>query len=260
MKLAIAGKGGSGKTSISGTMARLLARDGYNVLAIDGDSNPNLALTLGIPADRMSHMPVLPSNLLRRTEAGPVLTQSLEEIKQSHSVTGPDGVELLVMAHPQHADTGCLCSMHATVRRIIEAASEEDRDVCILDTEASPEHLSRGTASYADAMLAVVEPYFKSLETGRRMAALANDLGLERVALIANKVRDERELEAVQAFAANHDLEIAATVPFDETFALAERAGVAPLDYDPDAAAIRAIGTFAGSWAALVSGGTHGRA
>ena len=64
MKLAIAGKGGSGKTSISGTMARLLARDGYRVLAIDGDSNPNLALTLGIPAEQMSSMPVLPSTLV----------------------------------------------------------------------------------------------------------------------------------------------------------------------------------------------------
>jgi CO dehydrogenase maturation factor len=248
MKLAIAGKGGSGKTSISGTMARLLARSGHSVLAIDGDSNPNLALTIGIPAERMSHMPVLPPNLLRRTEAGAVLTQSLDEIKASHSVTGPDGVELLVMAHPQHADTGCLCSMHATVRRIIEAASDEERDVCILDTEASPEHLSRGTASYADVMLAVVEPYFKSLETGRRMAALANDLGLERVALVANKIRDDRELEAVRTFAARHDLEIAGTIPFDETFALAERAGVAPLDFDPDSPAIGPIGELASRW------------
>lgn len=254
MKLAIAGKGGSGKTSISGTMARLLARSGHKVLAIDGDSNPNLALTLGIPAEQMSHMPVLPTNLLRRTEAGPMLTLTLDDIITSHSVTGPDGVELLVMAHPQHADTGCLCSMHATVRRIIEAASDNDRDVCILDTEASPEHLSRGTASYADVMLAVVEPYFKSLETGRRMAALAVDLGLERVALVANKIRDERELEAVQTFAANHDLEIAAMIPYDETFALAERAGKAPLDYDPDSPAIAPIGRLAETWAAASHG------
>jgi CO dehydrogenase maturation factor len=254
MKLAIAGKGGSGKTSISGTMARLLARSGHKVLAIDGDSNPNLALTLGIPAEQMSHMPVLPTNLLRRTEAGPMLTLTLDDIITSHSVTGPDGVELLVMAHPQHADTGCLCSMHATVRRIIEAASDNDRDVCLLDTEASPEHLSRGTASYADVMLAVVEPYFKSLETGRRMAALAVDLGLERVALVANKIRDERELEAVQTFAANHDLEIAAMIPFDESFSLAERAGKAPLDFDPDSPAIAPIGRLAETWAAASHG------
>ncbi len=153
------------------------------------------------------------------------------------------------MALPQHANTGCLCHMHATVRSIIDVVSDDDRDVCILDTEASPEHLSRGTALYADAMLAVVEPYFKSLETGRRMAALAQDLGLERVALVANKIRDERELEAVRGFAAKHDLEIGGTVPFDDLFRLAEREGIAPLDFAPDAAAIGAIDEIAQRWA-----------
>src|SRR5919202_361906 len=99
--------------------------------------------------------------------------------------------------------------MHATVRSLIETASDAPEDFCILDTEASPEHLTRGTAMYADAMFAVVEPYYKSLETGRRMAALARDLGLERVALVANKIRDERELEAVREFAGQHGIEIA---------------------------------------------------
>ncbi len=130
--------------------------------------------------------------------------------------------------------------MHATVRSVIETAPAED--VCILDTEASPEHLSRGTARYADGLLAVVEPYFKSLETGRRMAALANDLGLERVALVANKIRDERDLAAVQEFAAQHELAIAGIIPFDELLAGAERAGVAPLDFDPDSPSVTAIG------------------
>ena len=106
MKLAVAGKGGSGKTSISGTMARVLARQGHSVLAIDGDSNPNLALTLGIPAERMNDMPTLPRDLLKRTETGTELTKSLEEVCESHSIAGPDGVTLLVMAHPQHAGTG----------------------------------------------------------------------------------------------------------------------------------------------------------
>src|SRR5919197_6236788 len=106
--------------------------------------------------------------------------------------------------------------MHATVRSLIEAASDAPEDVCILDTEASPEHLSRGTARYADAMVAVVEPYFKSLETGRRMAALARDLGLERVVLVANKIRDDRELEAVREFAEANELQVAGAVPFDD--------------------------------------------
>lgn len=106
MKLVVAGKGGSGKTSISGTMARVLAREGHRVLAIDADSNPNLALTLGIPPERMENMPTLPSDLLRRTDDGPQLSQSLDEICRTHALVGADDVTLLVMAHPQHAGTG----------------------------------------------------------------------------------------------------------------------------------------------------------
>src|SRR5947199_3241389 len=123
--------------------------------------------------------------------------------------------------------------MHATVRSVIESASGAEEDVCILDTEASPEHLSRGTAQYAETMLIVVEPYYKSLETGRRMASLGNDLGLAHVALIANKVRDERESQAVREFANRHEIPLAGFVPFDESFLESERAQQAPLDFAP---------------------------
>jgi CO dehydrogenase maturation factor len=87
-------------------MARVLARDGHRVLAIDADSNPNLALTLGIPPEQMDQMPTLPRDLLRRTEHGSQLSRTLEDVCRTHSMTGADGVTLLVMAHPQHAGTG----------------------------------------------------------------------------------------------------------------------------------------------------------
>lgn len=131
--------------------------------------------------------------------------------------------------------------MHATVRSVIESASDASGDVCILDTEASPEHLSRGTAQYAETMLIVVEPYYKSLETGRRMAALGKDLGLPRIALLANKIRDDTELEAVNQFADQHGLELAGVVPFDDSFPASERAREAPLDFAPDSPAVAAI-------------------
>ena len=114
--------------------------------------------------------------------------------------------------------------MHAAVRSLIEVASKAAEDVCILDTEASPEHLARGTAKYADAMVAVVEPWFKSLETARRMAVLGRDLGLERVVLVANKIRDESELAAVQEFADANELELESVIPYDEALPNAERA------------------------------------
>lgn len=127
------------------------------------------------------------------------------------------------------------------MRSVIEAAGDRDEDVCILDTEASPEHLSRGTARYADALYAVVEPYYKSLETGRRMSVLAKDLGLERVGLIANKIRDAHERAAAEEFAQLHGLEIVGVIPFDERLPDAERAQQAPLDFAPNSPAVRAI-------------------
>lgn len=135
--------------------------------------------------------------------------------------------------------------MHATVRSVIEASGQGEREVCILDTEASPEHLTRGTTRHTDTMLCVVEPYYKSLETGRRMAVLGVDLGLPRVALVANKIRDEGERDAVVTFAERNGLEIAGFVPFDEQMPAAERAESAPLDFAPDAPAVRAIAELA---------------
>jgi CO dehydrogenase maturation factor len=248
MKLAVAGKGGSGKTSISGTMARLLARRGLRVLAIDGDSNPNLALTLGVPSEQWAAVPTLPRDLARRGENGIELTKSVEEVRESHSLTGPDGTTLLVMAHPdpEEAGQGCLCGMHATVRTLIGELPDADEEVTILDTEASPEHLRRGTAKYADVLVTVVEPYYKSLETGRRMAALAVELGLDKVVLVANKIRDDKELEAVREFADANGLEVIGVIPFDPEMQEAERAGVSPLDHDADMPFVRAIDDVAG--------------
>jgi len=260
MKLAIAGKGGSGKTSITGTMARLLARGGRRVLAIDSDSNPNLALTLGLSAAQMRAISPLAPDLLRRTPTDaltPHLTRSLDEIRASHAVRGADGVELLVMAQPQQADTGCLSHLHATVRSIVYVTGETEADVCLLDTDASPEIFSRAMPEYVNAMLGVVEPYFKSLETGRRIAALARDLGIEHFALVANKIRDERELELVRSFADRHGLELGGTIPFDVGFREAEQAGRAPLDFfAPDAPPILAIDELAHRWTTVGRRGT----
>ena len=242
MKLAVAGKGGSGKTSISGTLARLFARRGHEVLAIDGDSNPNLALTLGVDPDLMDAVPTLPADLLRRTGGGGIeLTRSFDEVADTHSLEAPDGVRLLVMAMPKHAGTGCLCSMHAVVKTLIEAAPTGEHDVTILDTEASPEQFSRGTTQHADGVLTVVEPYYKSMETGRRMAALALDLGIPEIGIVANKVRDEHELEAVQEFADANGLRIAGVVPFDGNMQEAERERRSPFDFNADAPAVGAI-------------------
>jgi CO dehydrogenase maturation factor len=106
MKLAVVGKGGVGKTSISGTLARMFARRGQRVLAIDGDPNPNLALTLGVAPERMESMPALSADLVEYTDNTYRLTKTLEEVCASHSLEAPDGVTLLAMRPEQHAGTG----------------------------------------------------------------------------------------------------------------------------------------------------------
>ena len=244
MKLAIAGKGGAGKTTIAGTLALQLARDGYEVLARDNDLNPNLSLTVGIPAERLSDLPTMSPDVVRSVDGRFELAKTLDEIREAHAMTAPDGVTVLVAAEPRRADTGCLGHMHMAMRGIVREAPDAPGHICILDTEASTEHLKVGTAKHVDVLYAVVEPYFKSLESGRRILALARDLGIPRLALLANKVRDG-ELEVVQRFAREHELELVAAIPFDECFARAERAAAAPVDFAPHAPAVVAIGDLA---------------
>ena len=131
--------------------------------------------------------------------------------------------------------------MHAAVRGVVEVAPDSPEDVCVLDTETSTEHLLVSTARHVDAMYAVVEPYFTSLETGRRIVMLAKDLGIPHVALIANKVRSDHDVAVLDAFAEDNGLEVAGLVPFDECFRRAERASAAPIDHEPEAPAVKAI-------------------
>ena len=242
MKVAVAGKGGVGKTSIAGTLARLLARDGRTVLAIDGDPGPNLALTLGIPAERVASLPTLPSGVLAGTDGEPALSLPLAALRRACAVTAPDGVELLVMAAAHEAGTGCLSSLHAAVRAIVRECPD---DVCILDTDASPEGFSRGVARHVDLMLVVVEATSASLRTAGRMVALARDLGLAHIELVANKVRDQGDLDRIRLLASELELRVAGVVPFDEALAAAERDMRAPLDTAPGAPAVAAVGALA---------------
>ena len=114
-----------------------------------------------------------------------------------------------------------------------------------MDVEASLEHFSQNKALHADTLLVVVEPYFRSLETGRRMVGLGKQLAPGRLALVANKVREERELEAVEELAASEGVAVAGAVPYDERVLDAERAAGALLDFDPHAPAVAAIDELA---------------
>ena len=110
MKIAVAGKGGSGKTTISATLARVLARRGHNVTAIDGDPNPNLGVTLGMSQRQLGDLTRVPKEIMEVKEEGErrtlVLTRPVEEITAEYATAGPDGVNLMVMTGVDHAGAG----------------------------------------------------------------------------------------------------------------------------------------------------------
>jgi CO dehydrogenase maturation factor len=251
MKLAIAGKGGSGKTTIAGILARLVARRGVDVLAIDADLNPNLAHILGLAPGSTGEVVQLPLDLVRRRplggqggQGGLELITPAEELVLDYGVDCADKVRLLSMAEPRQAATGCMCSSHETVRVLLRELTVAGRFV-VADMEASPEHLTRATPEAAEVLLAVAEPYFRSLEAAGRQARLASDLGIKRIAVIANKVRDSRDEEAITAFCEHHHLELLGSVPYDTMLGEADRANMPPVDYDPGATSVVAVGRLA---------------
>lgn len=248
MRLAIAGKGGAGKTTLSAVLARLAARQGGDVVAIDADANPNLAAALGVsslgrapgpgnsPPPETSWTPV-PASLVSRRQGGRALIEPVERVLDSYAVRAADGVRLLGMGAPANADEGCLCSAHAVVSALLEDLGQDRGRLVIVDMEASPEHLSRGTVRHADTLCLLAEPYYRSLETVRRLAALAAQLPVPRVVVVSNKVRSSGDQEAIAEFCARHGLELAGILPWSDQVVAADRQGVSVIDW-PGASAV----------------------
>ena len=134
-----------------------------------------------------------------------------------------------------------MCGTHATVRRVLGELVSAADGITVIDMEAGLEHLSRGTTRSADTMLVVAEPYFKSLETARRAYALAAELDIPRVFIVANKARGPQDKEAIRAFCERHGLRLLATVPYDEAVSDAELGGVAILDVNARAPSVSEI-------------------
>ena len=245
MRLAVAGKGGAGKTTLSATLALLAAREGQHVIAIDADANPNLGTALGVSPGSASFRPVPPS-LVSRRRGGAGLLEPVEDVLDRYAVTGPDGVRLIGMGGPAHADEGCLCAAHAVVSSLLEDLRGPERLV-VVDMEASPEHLSRGTVRHVDAVLLVAEPYYRSLETVRRMSALVAELPVPTVAVVANKLRSPADRDAVAEFCGRHGLTLVGAVPWSDAVGAADRARVPVVDWPDAGDVIAAARALAGS-------------
>jgi CO dehydrogenase maturation factor len=238
--LAVAGKGGSGKSVVAGTLARLAARRGRRVLALDSDLMPGLALSLGAPQQRDAAMLV---DAVERDETGRWrLKKGIGPARAvaRYSVEAPDGVRLLQAGKVGSAGLapilGSINGFYAVVHRLRAAATFE-RWAIVGDLPAGPRQLALDWAPYADLLLVVAEPSPQSLATARRIAGIARARG-RPVLPVANKVREAHDAELIERALGTP---LAAAVPVDASVAEAEREGLALLDYAPDAPAARAL-------------------
>jgi CO dehydrogenase maturation factor len=230
MKIAIAGKGGVGKTVIAGCIARSLARDGYTTLAIDADSSPNLALTLGLSQDDAGRIiPVLENKELIDKKTGTGISGvynlnfTVDDIVREYSMPTPAGVHLLVMGAVKSMGSGCACPGNTVIRSLLRHLVVERDEAVVLDMEAGLEHLGRGTAEAVDWMLVVSDANRKSLMTADAIAVIARKAGIAHVALVGNRIESKEQNDIISAFASQHNLQLLGVVPFD---AAVEESGI----------------------------------
>lgn len=248
MKLAIVGKGGVGKTTLAGTLARLLAREGYNVLAIDADPNINLASSLGIPEEKASGVKPLAENIqLIRERVQPFFggiisfTPKVDDVVDKFGILGPDGVKLLVMGTVRSGGSGCMCPENTFLRALLSHILLGRRDVVILDMVAGLEHLGRGTARGVDLMLCVVEPTRKSIETARRIYRLAREINIREIRAVGNKVLSRDDESYIRSSLERLGISILGYIPFDDAVIKADMAGKALIDFDSSSRALKSI-------------------
>ena len=228
MKLGVVGKGGVGKTTTSGLLCKAYAERGLRVLAVDTDSNPNLAISLGLTEDTADNAPILPRALVVGPGDGEM---TASDLLGQYGLETPSGVRLLHAMRVSDAGAGCTCTSHATVRSLLGSAIEEEADVTLVDMEAGLEHLSRagGTLAYADVLLAVMEPTHKSILTAVRTRDLAVELGIPKIGAVGNKARHPDDFTLFEALAGEHELPLAGIIPYDQAVPDSDRQGT-PLE------------------------------
>jgi CO dehydrogenase maturation factor len=235
------GKGGAGKSVIAGTMARLLARRGQRVLALDSDPMPGLSFSLGNGANP-------PESPLRHAAergggAGWRLKRGIGPVRavQRHATDAPDGVRLLEIGEtadsPPESYMPALYAFHQVVHRLPGARAFRDWAI-IGDLPAGPRQAAYDWAPYADAFVVVVQPAAQSALTARRVARILRMRAGAQVVFVASQVDGRRDVEHVEQLIGERVLE---SVPADAAVAEAERLGLAPIDHAPGSPTVVAI-------------------
>ncbi|MAT99851.1 MAG: carbon monoxide dehydrogenase [Anaerolineaceae bacterium] len=240
MKLAISGKGGVGKTTLAALLAQAYADAGQQVLAVDADPSPCLAGALGFPNELRAQLhPIVEMEALiaERTGAKPgtmggffTLNPRVDDIPERFSVVHR-GVRLLEMGAVEMGGSGCICPESAMLKTLFTHLLFRKDDVLILDMYAGVEHLGRATVDFVDALIIVVEPTRRSMGTAVQIQQLAQGIGLTRLWLVGNKVRNEDDASFLQG---NHlQIPLLGLIPMNDGVAEADRLGTAVYDTVP---------------------------
>ena len=205
MKIAITGKGGSGKTTVAAGLSLIFAQEKNQVIAVDCDPDMNLGLALGFPnPQEIKPICEMKELISQRTESD--LERPAGYFKLNPKVDDiPDnfcpeqnGIRLIVMGKVNKAGGGCLCPENTFVKNLLSHLVVARKDTVIMDMVAGTEHIGRGTAGSVDAFLIVTEPTHLGINTAKRIEALAKGLGIKKVFFIANKINGPKDTSFVK--------------------------------------------------------------
>jgi len=239
-RVVIVGKGGVGKTTITAVLARLLARRGCSVIAVDGDEQCNLGPALGLSPARLAEaVPITEAGdyMEEKTGARPGmggmlrLNPDLSDVVDRLGITGPDGVRFLMMGAVRRAGGGCFCPETALLAAALGDMRDQRGSVVLLDTHAGVEHFGRALARGFDQAVVVVDPTANAVQVGMDTARLAGSMGIDVVHLVVNRVRTDENLCRAMRYVADHGGYPFATIhtlPYEEA-ALETEPGVEAL-------------------------------